>query len=161
MDKHRRSSVVSGITLIAIGLILFWLNSVEDIGQSVVFFVVGSLFLGAYLYSRNYGLLIPGCLLLGLGAGTTLGRMDMLENPWPVGLGAGFIAIFVIALLYEKRSHWWPLIPGGILLINAFAIGERLMEFLFRGGWPLVLVMIGVFILIGALGDRRSRKGTA
>jgi len=161
MTKSRRSRVISGVTLIAIGLLLLWLNSIEDIGQSVVFYIVGSLFLGAYLYSRSYGLLIPGCLLLGLGTGSFLARFDTIEEPSMVGLGAGFIAIFVIALLYEKRSHWWPLVPGGILLVNAFAIGAQLMDFLFRGGWPLVLVVIGIIVLIGAFGDRKSRKGAA
>ncbi|NIM62909.1 MAG: hypothetical protein GTN89_03285, partial [Acidobacteria bacterium] len=82
--------------------------------------------------------------------------MDRIDDPWKVGLGAGFIAIFVIALVYEKRSHWWPLIPGGILLVTAFSIGEELMDFLFSGGWPLVLIIIGVIIVLGALGKRGS-----
>ncbi len=161
MDKHQRSKVISGVTLIGIGLLLFWLNRVEDIADSVLFFVIGSLFLGAYLYSKNYGLLIPGCLLLGLGSGTLLERMDRLDEPWQIGLGAGFVAIFVIALLYEKRAHWWPLSPGGILLISAFALGEDLMRFLFSGGWPLVLVAIGVIIVLGSFVKRGSSKDAA
>ncbi|NIM62910.1 MAG: hypothetical protein GTN89_03290, partial [Acidobacteria bacterium] len=60
MTKDRRSRLVAGVTLIAIGVLLFWLNRVEDIADSVLFFVIGSLFLGSYLYSKNYGLLIPG-----------------------------------------------------------------------------------------------------
>jgi len=156
MNKQRRSKMVSGVTLIGIGLLLFWLNRVEDIADSVLYFVVGSLFLGAYLYSKNYGLLIPGCLLLGLGSGTLLEGMNRLDDPWQVGLGAGFVAIFVIALIYEKRSHWWPLIPGGVLLVTAFAVGDDLMRFLFSGGWPLVLVAIGVIIVLGSFTKRRS-----
>ncbi len=159
MHRNQRSRVISGVTLIGIGLLLFWLTRVEDIADSVLFFVIGSLFLGAYLYSKNYGLLIPGCLLLGLGTGTLLERMDRLDQPWQIGLGAGFVAIFVIALLYEKRTHWWPLIPGGVLLISAFAIGEELRRFLFSGGLPLVLVVIGVIILLGTFTKRGSRDG--
>jgi len=161
MDKQRKSQVVSGVTLIGIGLLLFWLNSVEEIADSVLFFVIGSLFLGAYLYSKNYGLLIPGCLLLGLGAGTLLERMNRLDEPWQIGLGAGFVAIFVISLLYEKRAHWWPLIPGSILLLSAFALGEDLMRFLFSGGWPLVLVAIGVLIVLGSFRKRGPSKDAA
>ena len=161
MDKQRKSSVASGVTLIAIGLLLFWLNSVEDIADSVLFFVIGSLFLGAYLYSKNYGLLIPGCLLLGLGAGTLLERMERLDEPWQIGLGSGFVAIFVIALIDEKRAHWWPLIPGSILLLSAFALGENLMQFLFSGGWPLVLVAIGVIIVLGSFRKRRPSTDAA
>ena len=161
MDKDQRSRFVAGITLIGIGLLLFWLVRVEDLGQSLLFFVIGSLFLGAYLYSKNYGLLIPGCLLLGLGSGTLLRRMDALDNPWQLGLGAGFLAIWVIALVYEKQSHWWPLIPGGILLVTAFSIGDELMEFLFTGGWPLVLVIIGLVIVLGSFSKRGRGKDAA
>ncbi len=159
MDKSRRSRVVSGVTLIGIGLLLFWLTRAENFADAVRFFVIGSLFLGAYLYSKNYGLLIPGCLLLGLGAGKLLERMERFDEPGQLGLGAGFVAIFVIALLYEKRAHWWPLIPGGVLLISAFAIGEELRRFLFSGGLPLVLVVIGVIILLGTFTKRGSRDG--
>ncbi len=161
MDKDQRSRLVAGVTLIGIGLLLFWLVRVEDLGQSLLFFVIGSLFLGAYLYSKNYGLLIPGCLLLGLGSATLLRRMDNLDNPWQVGLGTGFIAIWLIALIYEKQSHWWPLIPGGVLLITAFSIGDDLMEFLFTGGWPLVLVIIGLIIVLGSFSKRGRGKDAA
>jgi len=157
MRKSRRSGVVSGITLIVVGLLLFWLDRADYVGQELVFFVVGSVFLGAYLYGKNYGLLIPGCILLGLGAGHTLRNIERIEQPWMVGLGAGFIAIFVIALLYEKRSHWWPLIPGGVLLINAFSSIQRLMNFLFEN-WPLLLVVIGVFILLSTFRSKRPGK---
>jgi hypothetical protein len=160
MDKTQRSRFVSGATLIGIGLLLFWLNRVEDIADSLLFFVIGSLFLGAYLYSKNYGLLIPGCLLLGLGAGTFLGDTKRFDG-WHAGLGAGFIAIFLIALAYEKRSHWWPLIPGGVLLITAFSIGDELMDFLFSGGWPLVLVAVGLIIVLGSFTRRGPGKDTA
>ncbi|NIM01234.1 MAG: hypothetical protein GTN89_10475 [Acidobacteria bacterium] len=161
MDKDQRSRFVAGVTLIGIGLLLFWLVRVEDLGQSLLFFVIGSLFLGAYLYSKNYGLLIPGCLLIGLGSATLLRRMDGLDNPWQVGLGAGFVAIWLIALIYEKQSHWWPLIPGGILLVTAFSIGDDLMEFLFTGGWPLVLVIIGLIIVLGSFSKRGPGKDAA
>jgi len=160
MDKTHRSRLVSGATLIGIGLLLFWLNRVEDIADSLLFFVIGSLFLGAYLYSKNYGLLIPGCLLLGLGAGTFFDDLKRFDG-WQAGLGAGFIAIFLIALAYEKRSHWWPLIPGGVLLITAFSIGDELMDFLFSGGWPLVLVVVGLIVVLGSFTRRGPGKDTA
>jgi hypothetical protein len=161
MEKDQRSRLVSGVTLIGIGLLLFWVVRVEDLGQSLLFFVVGSLFLGAYLFSKNFGLLIPGGLLLGLGAGDVLSRTFELQNPARIGLGAGFIAIFLIPLIYEKRSHWWPLIPGGVLLVTAFSIGEDLMDFLFSGGWPLVLIAVGVFIVLGSFMKRGPSKDTA
>jgi len=150
MEKSRRSGIASGVTLIVVGLLLFWLDRVDLIGQETVFFVVGSVFLGAYLYGKNYGLLIPGCLLLGLGLGRSIGKADFVEHGVMVGLGVGFIAIYLIALLYERQSHWWPLIPGAVLLINAFSTFQSLMDFLFDN-WPLALVVIGIIILLSTL----------
>ena len=147
MDQ-RKSRLVAGLVLIVLGLLFFWLEQIQNVGQSVIFFVVGSLFLGAYLYAKSYGLLIPACLLLGLGTGTLLDDGDIVQEPWQIGLGFGFLGIWLIALLYERKSHWWPLIPGGILLVSAFSLGEQMMEFLFSGGWPLILVAIGVVIVI-------------
>ena len=155
MGKSRRSGIVSGVTLIVAGLLLFWLDRADLLGHETVFFVVGAVFLGAYLYGKNYGLLIPGCILLGLGLGKTLGNADVVERPMMIGLGIGFLAIYVIALLYERRSHWWPLIPGGVMLVNAFSSLQGLIEFLFEN-WPLVLVAIGIFILVGTFRGKGS-----
>jgi len=33
-----------------------------------------------------------------------------------LGLGAGFIGIWLLALLLKLSSHWWPLVPGFVLL---------------------------------------------
>lgn len=154
--ERKNSRVVSGVALIALGLLLYWLERHQDIGQSVIFFAIGSIFLASYLYSKNYGLLIPGSLMLGLGVGTILESADYVSQPWQVGLGLGFVGIWLIALLYERKSHWWPLIPAGVMLITAFSIGEQLISFLFKGGWPLVLVAIGIIILLGSFGKSRS-----
>jgi hypothetical protein len=157
MDKKRSSSIVSGITLIVIGLLLFWLDRSDFIGGELIFFILGSVFLGAYLFGKKYGLLIPGCLLLGLGVGKTLGSMDLIDKPVMIGLGFGFIGIYLIALLYEKKSHWWPLIPGGVMLAQAFSSAEAVVRFVFDN-WPLVLVVIGIFILLGTFRQKGSSK---
>jgi hypothetical protein len=159
MRKSRRSGIVSGVTLIVAGLLLFWLDRQEYLGQDVVLFIIGSLFIGGYLYGKNYGLLIPGCLLLGLGTGSVLENLDIVQEAWPVGLGCGFIAVYFIALLYERRSHWWPLIPGGVLLINAFSSFQKVVNIVFDN-WPLALVAVGIFILIGTFGGRGSKAET-
>ena len=44
MARSRHSGVVSGITLIVIGLLLFWLNRLDDLSDSIVFFVIGNIF---------------------------------------------------------------------------------------------------------------------
>lgn len=163
MDTQRKSKVVAGLALISIGIVLFWLQRVQDLGSSAILVVIGSLFLAAYFYGRNFGFLIPGCLLLGLGAGSLMRNMASTADARQIGLGAGFVAIFLIGAMYERKARWWPLIPGAVLLISAFSFGARVMQFLRSGGWPLLLVIVGVVILLGALGGggggKRSRKG--
>ena len=95
-------------------------------------------------------LLVPGCILLGIGIGN-VGRGSFLSfgESSSLGLAFGFIAIYVIARLYEGRTQWWPLIPGGVMLIMAVPSGHKLASYLW-GHWQLLLVLVGVLILIGA-----------
>ena len=107
-------------------------------------------FLISYFARKNFGLLVPGCILTGLGLGN-LGRDSFLAfgESSLLGLGGGFIAIFVIAKLYEGKSHWWPLIPGTIMLLMAIPSAYGLFEYLWQH-WPLILVIVGAVILFGA-----------
>jgi hypothetical protein len=150
MGERRRRQVYSGLALIALGLALYAVQRVEGLGRSAVFFLVGGAFLAAYLYRREFGLLIPAGLIGGIGAG-------MLEPvPMLVGVGGGFLAITIIALLYERRFEGWPLIPGAILIV----VGLREMKILtyFVDHWPLLLVIAGIVILLGGLGRPAPRS---
>ena len=146
--KSRRLS--AGLILIAIGLGLYLIDRVEGIGEEAVLLIIGSAFLIAYFVRKNYGLLIPGCILLGLGVGS-VGRGSFLGfgESTMLGLGMGFIAIFVIARLNEGKSHWWPLIPGGVMLVMAIPRTHQLFEYVWNH-WQLILVFIGALILVGA-----------
>lgn len=146
--KSRRLS--AGLILIVVGLGLYFVDRVEGIGEEAVLMVIGSAFLIAYFVRKNYGLLIPGCVLLGLGLGS-VGRDSFLAfgESSMLGLGVGFIAIYVIARLNEGKSHWWPLIPGGVMLVMAIPKTQHLFEYVW-GHWQLILVLIGVLILVGA-----------
>ena len=146
--KSRRLS--AGLILIVIGLGLYLIDRLEGIGEEAVLLIVGTAFLIAYFVRKNYGLLIPGCVLLGLGIGS-VGRDSFLAfgESTMLGLGSGFIAIYVIARLNEGKSHWWPLIPGGVMLVMAIPRTQHLFAYVWDH-WQLILVLIGVLILVGA-----------
>jgi hypothetical protein len=118
---------------------------------------MGSAFFAAYLYRREYGYLVPAGILLGLGTGTILGQTRYAFGDATLfGLGLGFIAIYVVSLLYERKNRWWPLIPGGVLiLLNVPRVGDT-VDFFFDN-WPLILIIVGVLILLGAFRPRRSK----
>ncbi len=122
---------------------------------------MGGAFLAAYLYNRAYGFLVPAGIMLGMGAGM-VGADSLLDlgRPQFLGLGFGFVLIFLIALLYERRSHWWPLIPGTLLILLGLPDADRIFSYLYRN-WPLILVIAGALILLTALGRSGRTPGDA
>ena len=153
MEERRQGRLFAGAILVLLGLGLFAVQFVEGFGEALILFLIGGAFVAGYLYRRAYGLLIPGCILIGiglgsLGEGTVFGVGDLSS----IGLGLGFIAIYVIALVYQGESHWWPLIPGGILVILGLAAGSKAFEQLLSVGWPLIIVFVGLVLLAGAFG---------
>lgn len=150
MSDRRSRRMSAGLILIAIGLGLYLIDRVEGIGEEAVLLIIGAAFLIAYFVRKNHGLLIPGCILLGLGVGKVgQGSFLAFGESSMLGLGFGFIAIYVIARLNEGKSQWWPLIPGGMMLAMAFPGTHGFVEYLWSH-WQLLLVLIGVLILIGA-----------
>jgi len=107
MTDARRQRVIGGVALIALGLGLWVLQRMEALGPAAFYLLVGGVLLAAYLAQRKFGFLVPACILLGLGAGT-IGRSSVLDlgDTSMLGLGLGFVAIFLIALLYERKTHW-------------------------------------------------------
>jgi hypothetical protein len=149
MGEPRRRHIYSGLALIVLGLTLYAVQGMEGLGRSALFFLVGGAFLAAYFYRKDFDLLIPAGLICGIGAG-------MLDSvPMLAGIGGGFVAITIVALIYERRFEGWLLIPGAVLLL----VGLREMQILeyFIKHWPLLVVVAGVLILLGAFGRRAPR----
>ncbi len=160
MRKAKRRRVM-GVSLIVVGLALYLLQRVRGVGEEAILLVLGAVFLAGYFYRRKYGLLIPAGVLLGLGAGSALeDTRFQFGNTSMLGLGLGFVAVYVIALIYERRSHWWPLVPGGALLLAALPNTGRFFREVLEH-WPLILVVVGLIILLGAGRRRSSAAGSA
>lgn len=159
MDKPTRNRFVTAAVFIVLGLTLFGLQYLENVGKSVVMLVLGGTFTGLYLYTRSYFAMLVGGILLGLGVGSFGEQYFYVWGEFShVGLGGGFILIYLVPLLYERCSHWWPLIPGTILILIGFGKWHQVWTFLFDKGWPLLLVLIGVLILLGAVGKKKKKE---
>lgn len=150
--KGRR--IASGLVLVVLGLALFVLQDLDR--TAVFFFLGGGVFLAAYFHKREFGFLIPGCLMLGLGAGVLMHEVVRRPDATMVGIGFGFVAIVLVGLLYERTFRGWPLIPGGILLVLGFA-DRNVFKFLFHN-WPLLLVITGILVMLGAFGRPSSAR---
>jgi hypothetical protein len=143
---------LAGAVLVVLGLGLFAIQLVGGMGDAAVLFLIGGLFVLAYFWRGVYGLLIPGCILLGLGlgrvgeqAGFAVGELE------GIGLGVGFLAIYLIDSIYRERTHWWPLIPGVILAGGGIVRLSADLQRVLAVGWPLLLVLAGLLLLSGGL----------
>jgi hypothetical protein len=154
---HRDRRKVAGVVLAVIGVALFWLNVTEGTSEAVIMAALGALFVAGYFMGRGYGLLIPGCILLGLGLG------DLADAAWfgdfkQLGLGLGFLAIYFIDRARSGYTAWWPLIPGSLLTLSGLGAEFRSVRIAVEKGWPLILVVIGVALVMG-WGTRRRDNG--
>jgi hypothetical protein len=165
-SRPGRDRIVFAIVLIVIGVIglvdQVW-KPTTDVGGWVVA-LIGLGFLGAYVYTRQFGYLVPGGIMTGLGAGIVVSQMVTWSTPdgeggaVVLGLGLGFLAIWVIgALMRTTPNHWWPVIPGGILVIvgSALLIGGTAIDAL--DYWGIGVVAVGLLILWRAWSERGAR----
>lgn len=153
MNDLTRQRIVGGIILILLGIAFLAQQFIHGLSDSVILFIIGGALLVAYFMRRIYGLLVPACILMGLALGaigesTFIGVGDFSA----IGLSIGFIAIYVIARVYQGKSHWWPLIPAGILLLVGIGALTDNLGRLVSVGWPLLLVLIGLLVLAGTFG---------
>lgn len=159
MAAPRDGRIIPGVILVVLGLALLAAQFVPGIGGEVVVPALGAAFLVLYFYTRTYGFLIPGCILTGLGLGILAETRLAVPGVEPVvlGLGLGFVAIFAIDAAYTRFSNWWPLIPGGILVVVALAPAFPQLAPVIGKLWPLGLVIVGLVLVFAAL--TRNREG--
>lgn len=144
----KRGRLIAGISLVIAGLGLFALEAVDQTGDAAILIVIGAVFIAAYFMRRIYGFLIAGCIALGVGLGQAAEQIfDTTGDVAALGIGIGFGLIYAIDRLTDGSAHWWPLIPGGILLtIGISSLSGSVSDYL----WPVLLIVAGGVVLFGA-----------
>jgi hypothetical protein len=144
----RKNRIFTGLMMVLGGIALY-VSLRMDLSLNVQL-IIGLAFLTMYFYRRNAGFLIPGCILLGLSIKHFMHTNFDIPRSSVLSLGLGFLSIFFISLAYERRTdYWWALIPGGLMVLSGWKGADEIRVFLFDN-WPLLIIGIGIFILIGA-----------
>ena len=160
--RDRMAVAVILIVVGVVGLAAQVFDVTADMGGWVVT-LIGVGFLVAFAFTRQYGYLVPGGIMTGLGAGIIASQSLVLADEQTggvvvLGLGLGFLSIWVIgAIAHVDRHHWWPIIPGGILAVvgAALLIGGQAVNLL--DYWGVAIVAIGLIVLWRALAESRTR----
>jgi hypothetical protein len=152
-----------GLVLVAVGGLLLLGRWIPDVGQYVVL-AIGLILLIVFFATDQYGFLVPGGIVSGIGAGIPLSVAyagQLGGGLFLLSMGTGFLLIWALALLFQlPERHPWPLVPGLVLgTIGAgLAAGER-----GRGvadaiatGWPIILVLAGLVLLVGSFRRRAA-----
>ncbi|HNX49765.1 MAG TPA: DUF5668 domain-containing protein [Thermoanaerobaculaceae bacterium] len=161
MARTRSKHLFLALVLIAVGGVLLATRFFPLDWTPALVLGLGIAFAGMAILQRSQGTLVTGMILLGLGAGMALGRAATLGIPvsnWMLLCLAGaFFAIFVFGALLGTSRHWWPLIPGVVLLVVGGAqYASRLnffppaLESAARTWWPAALVLAGAILLFKA-----------
>jgi hypothetical protein len=114
----------------------------------MILFTIASCFLFFSFWRRVYGLLIPGCILAGLGIGVPLASLTHGTSVlW--GLALGFFAIFALGrALFGMRTSW-PVIPAVIFFAVGAITAIANLPVFFAAGivWlPLLLIAAGLYL---------------
>ncbi len=156
----QRRRLVPGLILILLGIALL-LREYFEIGPGLILILAALIFIVPYMFTRWYGLLIPGMILLGLGIGLLVERGLRTSATVPFGLGLGFIAIFVTDFVATRMVRWWPLIPGGILVLVGLVDASPEARTWLERGWPVILILGGLLILARDFTQKNQPKAGA
>jgi hypothetical protein len=129
--------------------------------EAVAFYVLIAIalpFLGVYYRNRAmWWALIPAYTMLAVVGVIALGEMAGAGDNLVTAYVMFAIAIPFFFVYVRNRSHWWALIPGGIL--GAIGVGFLLTEGTAAIIGAVLLIAGGLFVLLRAFTRGRSAGG--
>lgn len=154
---------IPAFTLLSIGamIILRWRGI--QLGDWVTSLVLFGMALGFWavllVRSEHWWAAIPAGVLTVLGV--LLGLWTRLSDTGRLGVlyaGIGLVFVLLYAVRFGQRDTRWAAIPAGaLLLLGLVTLMEALkLPEVMAQWWPVLLLVGGLGVLIGALGLRRT-----
>jgi hypothetical protein len=153
--------LIPGWTLLAFAGMIY-LTTFQTVDQRLT---AALLFLGqalafAHIYllerEQHWWAIIPGGFMVVLGGVIALSSHTEAPEVLGTALFVGMGIVFLLLYVLSSQGHlWWALIPGSVLVIFGMFVFslERTGQNLFLRWWPLLLILLGIF-----LGWRAFRK---
>ena len=160
--KLMHSRAIWGVVLILVG-VLFLLESLAILtlgGAWAFLFVAAGLAFGyVYVEDRSrWWAVIPAFAMIGIGGLigiTTL--FPRIGGQWGAGFFLGALGLsFWIIYITTDREQWWAIIPGGVLITLALAIG---LEPYIKGEGFVGIFFLGMALTFGLVYLLPTREG--
>ncbi len=161
-----RRGLTLGIVLAAIGGFFLLREHVQFSGPGPILLAIGTVLTTLSALRSFRGPLLPGSILLGLGAAFLLeGAFEAWLPHWAtlvLGIGCGFLLTAALDRAAGRDRQPAPLVPGFILL--ALAAGAALARQIdvarfferLAGLWPWLLIAAGLALVATALRSKSS-----
>ncbi len=152
-------ALVPGGVILPAGLVFVY-GSLSVISFTLYLAVgLGLVLLAWGLFDQLFGLIIPGCLLLGIGPGIYAGWGPNVEpnglaqtGIMLVGFALGWGLITVFSHRVTQKFIWWPLIPGGVLAMVGWGLyigGDPTNALGFIGNTGSIgLILFGLYLIL-------------
>ncbi|MCA9969008.1 MAG: hypothetical protein KC425_02275 [Anaerolineales bacterium] len=167
----KRNELVGGLLLVTFGVLSLAAQfvSLPAFAGLLVLPAIALIFFIAGIAARQIGFLIPGGILAGIGLGAFLieGPLAPIHGDAEGGIfllsmAAGWALITLLSAVATPRTHWWPLIPGGIMALigGSILLGGAFVTALELAGrlWPVILILFGFALVLQNARHGRSEK---
>lgn len=154
-----RKRRVIGSVLLAVAVLALVHRYVPFEVDHLILPAIGVGLLVGSLLRKAWGLLIPGCIIFGIGIGQWVQRSSHY-GPWSnhgqalflFCLAGGFALITVLSALVFRRRELWPLWPAGFIAFTGLIRdGVDWLDYVrtLQPYWPFALLIVAIWLLVG------------
>ncbi len=158
-DREQWWALIPGLVVLGVAAAVFFAEQdliADHVVATIILAGVGLPFLLIFVMDRSHWwALIPGMTMSGIAVAVLLEGTGIIGDEMIGGVVVGGIALGFLSIYMIDRKQWWAMIPGGILgTIACLLLIAGAVDLLV----PVMIILIGLLMLRGSLGNRRRRE---